>query len=217
MHKVPLMQKHIGSIVNTSLKNISYSLSMVNGLTAIPPNGYVQDNKDEMKGVEIVSANLESMRKNYFNQLEPFLLEQNMDLSPFRQFDLWFKGMSDQVNSVSEEINAVALSTIGANNRPSSRMVLLKRYDENGFSFFTHSISRKGKDLAGNPNASMLFYWPMVTRQIRIEGTVKIMDPKIANDYWYTRPIGSRIGSKISKQSSTISSRENRKLGNSKR
>ena len=104
-------------------------------------------------------------------------------------------------------------------------MVLLKRYDEKGFVFFTHANSRKGKEIEQNPYASMLFYWlfliilirkfgkifiicrSKVSRQIRIEGRVSVMEAKIAEDYWSKRPVGSQIGSKISEQSSVVPSR----------
>ena len=87
-------------------------------------------------------------------------------------------------------------------------MVLLKRYDRNGFVFFTNSISRKGQEIAQNPNAAMLFYWPFVSRQVRVEGTIERLDDAEADDYWHTRPVGSRIGGAISEQSAEIPSRK---------
>lgn len=94
------------------------------------------------------------------------------------------------------------------NNKPSSRMVLLKRYNKDGFTFFTNSISRKGQELAKNPNAAMLFYWPFVNRQIRIEGQVKMLPVEEVEAYWESRPLNSRIGGAISVQSSIVPSRK---------
>jgi pyridoxine/pyridoxamine 5'-phosphate oxidase len=87
-------------------------------------------------------------------------------------------------------------------------MVLLKKYDKNGFSFFTNGISRKGRELAENPNAAMLFYWPFVNRQIRIEGQVEKLPVEEVENYWESRPLNSRIGGAISVQSSVIPSRK---------
>lgn len=91
---------------------------------------------------------------------------------------------------------------------PSSRMVLLKKYSKDGFTFFTNSISRKGKELAINPNAAMLFYWPFVNRQVRIEGQVEKVPIEEVEKYWNSRPLNSRIGGAISEQSSIIPSRK---------
>lgn len=87
-------------------------------------------------------------------------------------------------------------------------MVLLKKYDIDGFTFFTNSVSRKGKELTKNPNAAMLFYWPFVNRQVRIEGSVENIAVDEVNEYWASRPSNSRIGGMISEQSSVIPSRE---------
>ena len=87
-------------------------------------------------------------------------------------------------------------------------MVLLKKYDPEGFSFYTNYTSRKGKELSENPNAAMLFYWPAVSRQVRVEGVVEKLSPADADEYWYSRPLGSRIGSKASHQSTVIACRD---------
>lgn len=86
-------------------------------------------------------------------------------------------------------------------------MVLLKKYDPNGFSFYTNYTSRKGRELSENPHAAMLFYWPAVSRQVRIEGIVQRLSQEDADEYWISRPLGSRIGSKTSHQSTEIPSR----------
>jgi pyridoxamine 5'-phosphate oxidase len=87
-------------------------------------------------------------------------------------------------------------------------MVLLKKYGKEGFSFFTNAVSRKGQELAANPNAAMLFYWPFVNRQIRIEGTVEPLPIEEVDAYWNSRPLNSRIGGAISVQSSVVLSRK---------
>lgn len=112
--------------------------------------------------------------------MEPFLLEEQMVTDPHEQFDKWFKSASARDDFGEQEVNAVALSTVGTDSRPSSRMVLLKGYSNLGFIFFSSTTSRKGRELAHNPNAAMLFYWPAVDRQIRIEGVVDALDTKVS-------------------------------------
>jgi pyridoxamine 5'-phosphate oxidase len=154
----------------------------------IPPPGEPLDIKD--------------WRRTYKNKEEPQLEKHCLHEDPFIQFDLWFKDVAKKDLSF-EEINAVSLSTC-SNNKPSSRMVLLKKYDPNGFAFYTNYTSRKGRELSENPNAAMLFYWPAVSRQVRIEGIVQKLSQEDADEYWVSRPLGSRIGSKSSHQSTEI-------------
>uniref|UniRef100_A0A0N4ZEI4 pyridoxal 5'-phosphate synthase n=1 Tax=Parastrongyloides trichosuri TaxID=131310 RepID=A0A0N4ZEI4_PARTI len=158
---------------------------------------------------------LDDLRIKYYNPEEPFLLEMNLPTkNPFQLFDIWFKHIATIANLSFEEINAVSLSTC-INDRPSSRMVLLKSYDNEGFTFYTNKISRKGQELKVNPYASMLLYWPKISRQIRVEGKVVELSEKNADDYWYSRPLASRIGSKASEQGKVIESRdilENKKI-----
>jgi pyridoxamine-phosphate oxidase len=133
-------------------------------------------------------------------------MEENTNANPFIQFDIWFKDVCTHKNLRYEETNSVCLSTC-ADNKPSSRMVLLKKYDKDGFSFFTNNVSRKGQQIAANPNAAMLFYWPFVNRQVRIEGQIQALPIEEVEDYWNSRPLNSRIGAAISVQSSVIPSR----------
>ncbi|KAL7071813.1 hypothetical protein ACQ4LE_008538 [Meloidogyne hapla] len=164
---------------------------------------------DDSEPKEKIILNTKSLRKSYEKRAEPFLLESNMKKCPFDQFDVWFKNICEIEDLTHNEVNAFALSTVSPDSKPSSRMLLLKGYTaDEGFVFFTHSLSKKGCELAFNQNASMLFYWPKVDRQVRIEGIVNVLDPKIADEYWIQRPIYSRIGSKLSEQSSTIPNRE---------
>lgn len=103
--------------------------------------------------------------------------------------------------------NAMALATVGADGRPSSRMVLLKGWDEDGFVFYTNLDSRKGSELAENPNASLLFYWKSLKRQIRVEGVVHQVSDAEADAYFATRPRDARIGAWASKQSEAMEGR----------
>lgn len=168
----------------------------------------VENTSKEDKSSLKIPLNTHALRKPYINREEPFLLEEKMHQNPFKQFDIWFKNVMQMVDLKYEEVNAFALSTVGENGRPSSRMLLLKGYSQEGFMFFTHSTSRKGRELANNQFASMLFYWPRVDRQVRIEGRVVVLDEQLAEEYWKKRPISNRIGSKLSEQSAVIPDRE---------
>ncbi|GMR41338.1 hypothetical protein PMAYCL1PPCAC_11533, partial [Pristionchus mayeri] len=148
-------------------------------------------------------------RKAY-NGYQQHLLEDSLPTKdPFKLFDVWFREVAVLKDEISyEEINAVSVSTVSAEGRPSSRMVLLKSYDDKGFTFFTHYDSRKGTQMAANPNAALLFYWPRFHRQVRVEGVVERIPDEQAVAYWNSRPISSRIGGKSSAQSTVIPNRE---------
>ena len=123
---------------------------------------------------------------------------------PFRLFDAWFAEAS------AKEINdphAMTLATVGADGRPSARIVLLKGHDERGFVFYTNTQSRKGDELAANPRAALLFHWKSLQRQVRIEGDVQPVSPEEADAYYATRPKLSRIGAWASDQSRPLPSR----------
>jgi pyridoxamine 5'-phosphate oxidase len=101
----------------------------------------------------------------------------------------------------------MTLSTVSGDCKPSSRVVLLKQFDNSGFVFFTNYESQKGSDLANNPNACLLFFWDSLERQVRIEGTVEKIRPGESDDYFQTRPYTSRIGAWASVQSRQLSGR----------
>ena len=123
---------------------------------------------------------------------------------PFELFEKWFdEAKKKEIN----DPNALALGTANKESIPSVRMVLLKGFDKNGFVFYTNLNSQKGNELKENPNASMCFHWKSLLRQIRIVGTLKQVDNKIADNYYNTRAYESRIGAWASKQSSTLKSR----------
>jgi pyridoxamine 5'-phosphate oxidase len=130
--------------------------------------------------------------------------EADVDADPFRQFAVWF---AQAMEAGLMEPNAMALATVDARGRPSSRMVLLKGVDETGFVFFTNYESRKGQDLEANPVASLLFWWDRLHRQVRIDGRVEKVATAESESYFQSRPYGSRIGAAASPQSREIGSR----------
>jgi pyridoxamine 5'-phosphate oxidase len=128
--------------------------------------------------------------------------EEHASPDPFVQFGRWFdEAVAAKVN----EPNAMTLATASAEGRPSARTVLLKGFDPAGFVFYTNYDSRKGKELAANPFASLLFFWPELERQVRIEGTVAQVAAAESDAYFDSRPLPSRIGAWASPQSQVIS------------
>ncbi|MBA2248606.1 MAG: pyridoxamine 5'-phosphate oxidase [Chitinophagaceae bacterium] len=146
--------------------------------------------------------NIADIRKEYRLQT---LLENNVDPDPIQQFKKWW---DDAIESHIEEVNAMTLATSTKDGRPSARMVLLKEVQDNGFVFFTNYESKKGKNLLENPQASLVFFWKELERQVRIEGIAKKISEKDSDDYFILRPEESKIGAWSSPQSQVISSRE---------
>ena len=142
------------------------------------------------------------LRKEY---MQRGLDESDVDTDPFRQFAAWF----DEARAASPiEPNAMALATVGADGRPSLRMVLLKGADERGFVFYTNYESRKGRELADTPWAALTFFWPEMERQIRIEGRVEPVSAEESDAYFHSRPVGSQLSASASRQSEVIAGRE---------
>jgi len=141
------------------------------------------------------------IRKDY--QLKS-LAESEVAKSPFDQFSIWWE---EAVQSAIVEVNAMALSTASPEGRPSSRIVLLKGYNEEGFVFFTNYTSDKGKQIAENQFVSLLFFWKELERQVRIEGIASKIAVDESDAYFNSRPIGSRLGAWASPQSKKISDR----------
>jgi pyridoxamine 5'-phosphate oxidase len=133
------------------------------------------------------------------------LEESSLAPSPHEQFARWFEEALES-GSIAEP-NAMVLSTVNADARPSARIVLLRGYDERGFVFFTNYESEKGRDLAENPHCALLLYWGPLERQIRIEGTAFKLDPEESDVYFARRPRGHRLGAWASPQSRVIPSR----------
>lgn len=130
------------------------------------------------------------------------LLESQVKSSPFEQFDSWLK---EAIALPVAEPTAMTLATVGADSRPSSRIVLLKGVETDGFVFYTNYESRKGRELAAHPWASLLFFWQPLERQVRIEGVISKVDPALSDAYYASRPLGSRIGAWASRQSEPVS------------
>jgi pyridoxamine 5'-phosphate oxidase len=141
-------------------------------------------------------------RKEY---LSDSLLESQVNPDPFFQFHQW---LDQIIESGTAYPNAAVLSTCNKNYRPSSRIVLLKELNEEGFIFFTNYQSKKGRQIEENPYASLLFPWHETERQVRIEGTLKKIDDLTADIYFKTRPEGAQIAAWASPQSEKIESRE---------
>lgn len=131
------------------------------------------------------------------------LLESGADPDPFVQFGQWY----EEAGAVVLHPEAMAVATADRQGRPSVRMVLLKAWGPEGFVFFTNLDSRKGVELTENPQASLLFYWEPLGRQVRIEGPVQPIPADDSDTYFRTRPRGGQIGARASRQSRTIGDR----------
>ena len=145
---------------------------------------------------------IHAIRKDYvLNALEL----RNVNANPLEQFKIWF---SEAIESKVNEPNAMVLSTVSSDLRPHSRVVLLKEFREKGFVFFTNYQSNKGREIEGNPHVSLLFFWPELERQVRIEGFLKKTTVEDSQKYFQSRPRGSQIGAHTSPQSQIIPDRE---------
>jgi pyridoxamine 5'-phosphate oxidase len=142
--------------------------------------------------------NIADRRREYTRES---LDEAAVAREPLDQFRKWF---DEALASELREPTAMAVATVGADARPAARMVLLKGYDARGFVFYTNYESRKGRELAQNPQASLLFYWAELERQIRIEGAIGTVSAAESDQYYKTRPLGARIGAWASPQSRAI-------------
>lgn len=145
---------------------------------------------------------LPDMRRTYHRGE---LLEGDLAPTWLEQFERW---LADAVEAGIAEPNAMSLATADADGRPSVRTVLLKGADEHGFVLFTNLRSRKGRETAANPRAALLFPWVALQRQVVVDGDVEPVDPADADEYFASRPHGSRIGAHASPQSSVIDGRE---------
>jgi pyridoxamine 5'-phosphate oxidase len=133
------------------------------------------------------------------------LSEASTKANPMKQFELWF----DEAQAANvPETSAMNLATATHDGRPSSRIVLLKGFSDNGFIFYTNYLSRKGKEISKNPNGAITFFWPAMERQIRIEGTIEKISKEESEKYFHTRPKNSQIGAVVSPQSQEIESRD---------
>lgn len=149
-----------------------------------------------------MSTPIADIRKEYKLQT---LSEKDIHKDPFGQFERWW---GEAIHSGVEEPNAMTLATASADAMPDARIVLLKGFDNRGFTFFTNYHSAKGQQLLENPRATLVFFWKELERQVRISGLVSLSPAAVSDEYFSSRPEGSRIGAWASPQSETIESRE---------
>jgi len=148
-----------------------------------------------------MNPQIAQLRKSY-ERAE--LSEQASHADPLRQFAQWF---DEARQSEVPEPNAMTLATVGSDLRPSTRIVLIKDFDEHGIVWYTNYESRKGLELAGNPYAALQFHWVELERVVRIEGVVEKMSDAESDEYFASRPLDSRIGAWASPQSQVITGR----------
>lgn len=143
-----------------------------------------------------------NLRKEYSHAS---LSDSDVLADPIAQFSKWF---GEAILAKIHEPNAMGVATVGANGRPSSRILLIKEFDQRGFTWFTNYDSRKGHDLQHNPHAALLFHWIELERQVRIEGRVERVPAAESDAYFQSRPLKSRLGAIASAQSDPIADRE---------
>jgi len=145
------------------------------------------------------------MNENQIQNVAQDLDEKTADRDPLKLFQLWF---DEAIASGSRLPEAMTLATATKEGRPSGRVVLLKQLDQQGFVFYTNYNSRKGRELDGNPFASLVCYWVQLDRQVRVEGEVERVSAAESDEYFATRPRESQIGALASPQSEVIESRK---------
>jgi pyridoxamine 5'-phosphate oxidase len=148
-----------------------------------------------------MTMSISHLRKDY---CKADLSEAQTDPDPIQQFSKWFK---EALTAEVPEANAMSVATVDANGRPSSRILLIKDYGPQGFTWFTNYESRKGHDLQTNPHAALLFYWIELERQVRIEGRVERLSAAESDAYFHSRPVKSQLGAHASAQSAPIADR----------
>lgn len=148
---------------------------------------------------------MDTYRLSQTGQADRSLEVEDLDPNPFTQFGEWFQAAQ---NAGLPEANAMTLATATTNGEPSARTVLLKGFDEQGLVFFTNYESHKGRELAENPRAALVFYWQPLGRQIRVTGNVERISEEESFAYFSTRHRGSRIGAWASRQSEPLSTRK---------
>lgn len=145
---------------------------------------------------------LQNLRQEYSKLA---LNESEVDANPLLQFQKWLK---EALDAEVPEPNAMTLATVGADNKPHSRIMLLKGVDEEGFTFFTNYASKKGSELDQNPHASLCFLWLELERQVRVEGKVNKIPEQESLEYFKQRPYQSQLGALASAQSEVVENRE---------
>ena len=150
----------------------------------------------------MATTSLALLRRVYRNKP---LLESQAPSDPLRLFEKWFQ---EALKVKAWDVNAMTLATVSPSGRPSARVVLLKGFDRKGFLFFTNYHSHKGRDLERHSQASLLFFWPELSRQIRVDGSVRKVAVWESDEYFQTRPRDSQLGAWVSEQSRVIRDRK---------
>ncbi|EJM98257.1 pyridoxamine 5'-phosphate oxidase [Herbaspirillum sp. YR522] len=141
------------------------------------------------------------LRKDYSRAS---LSELEVAADPIAQFATWF---DEAIKAQIPEPNAMSVATVGPDGRPSSRIVLIKQFDQNGFTWFTNYDSRKGREVAANPFVALLFHWVELERQVRIEGKIERVTREESDTYFSSRPLASQLGAIASSQSQPVADR----------
>ncbi|MBM6549648.1 pyridoxamine 5'-phosphate oxidase [Marinomonas ostreistagni] len=149
-----------------------------------------------------MNRDLQSLRRDY--QFAD-LTEQEAGNDPLPLFDAW---LDQAIETCPDDPTGMLLSTVDADNKPHCRTVLLKQRNQDCFTFFTNYDSDKGQDIAHNANVSLTFFWPALSRQIRIEGIATKVAREVSEAYFATRPKGSQIAASVSRQSQVVESRD---------
>jgi pyridoxamine 5'-phosphate oxidase len=152
--------------------------------------------------MELTKEMIQSLRQDYRSAE---LSEKDTEKNPIKQFEKWFKAAID---AQLYEPNVMTLATADKSGKPNARIVLLKGFDENGFSFYTNYLSQKGKEIKKNPQACLVFFWAELERQVRIEGKIEKLSKEASEKYFHSRPVGSQIGAIVSPQSQIITDRK---------
>ncbi len=152
--------------------------------------------------MELTKEMIQSLRQDY---RAAELSEKDADKNPIKQFEKWF---SAAIDAQLYEPNVMTLATADKTGKPNARIVLLKGFDENGFSFYTNYLSQKGKEIKKNPQACLVFFWAELERQVRIEGKIEKLSKEASEKYFHSRPVESQIGAIVSPQSQIITDRK---------
>ena len=151
--------------------------------------------------MELKNEMIQSLRQDYRSAE---LKDNDINKNPIKQFEKWF---ADAMEAQLYEPNVMTLATADKSGKPNARIVLLKGFDENGFSFYTNYLSQKGKEIKKNPQACLVFFWAELERQVRIKGKIEKLSKEASEKYFHSRPIGSQIGAIVSPQSQIITDR----------
>lgn len=149
-----------------------------------------------------INAHIGINRHEYDNSI---LLEEHLAQDPFRQFETWLNEALDKDPAFG---NAVTLSTVDSLGMPDSRVVLLRNVSYGGLTFYTNYKSKKGRDMAGNPNTCLLFFWKELMRQVKVQGHIAFLPEKESDAYFAERPFESRVGAWVSRQSEVVKDRQ---------